>query len=92
MDDQLRTLLAELADAIGRSQADGEIDDAERDELRSLLERAERALAEPDAGGADGEESVLDGLEVAAVRFEGRHPTLAAAIRSAVDTLSGYGI
>jgi hypothetical protein len=31
-------------------------------------------------------------LEESAVRFEGDHPTIAAAIRSAVQTLTGYGI
>jgi hypothetical protein len=88
MDDHIRRLLADLDDAIERSQTDGRIDDDERAELRSLVERVERALAEP-----EGEhEGVVERLESTAVRFEGDHPTFAALLRSAVGTLNAYGI
>ncbi len=88
MSDELRRLLDELGSAIEAAQADGEIDATERSHLRDLVGRVEGVLAEP-----EGEHhGVGDQLEEAAIRFEGRHPTIAAAIRSAVDTLSGYGI
>lgn len=88
MDDKLRRLLTQLDEAIHRSRADDHIDEDERAELRTLIDRVEEVLDEP-GGEHDG---VVDHLEGAAVRFEGRHPTVAAIIRSAVDTLTGYGI
>lgn len=88
MDDHLRRLLNELHETIQRSQADGTIDAEEREELRELIGSVEQALAAPE----EDHDNVMDDLEAAAVRFEGRHPTVAAVIRSAVDTLTGYGI
>lgn len=88
MDDHLRRLLNELHETIQRSQADGTIDAEERQELRDLIGSVEQALAAPE----EDHDNVMDDLEAAAVRFEGRHPTVAAVIRSAVDTLTGYGI
>ena len=88
MDARLRTLLDELQSSIRRSEADGVIDDDERAELRDLVGRLDALLAEPDSE----HEGLTDSLEEAAIRFEGRHPTVAAVIRSAVDTLTGYGI
>lgn len=88
MDDHLRRLLNELHETIQRSQADGTIDPEEREELRDLIGSVEQALAAPE----EDHDNVMDDLEAAAVRFEGRHPTVAAVIRSAVDTLTGYGI
>lgn len=88
MDDQLRHHLDELEAAIAAARADGAIDDDERAQLRDLLEqvRADLGEAEDDRSG------LTQQLEESAVRFEGDHPTLAAAIRSAVQTLTGYGI
>ena len=88
MDAKLRALLDELQSSIARSEHDGVIDDDERAELRTLVDRLGEMLEEP-----EGEhEGLTDSLEEAAIRFEGRHPTVAAVIRSAVDTLAGYGI
>ena len=87
MDEQLRSHLDELEAAIAASRADGRIDDAEREQLRALLERVRADLGEgADRGG------LAEQLEESAVRFESDHPTIAAAIRSAVHTLTGYGI
>lgn len=87
MDEQLRSHLDELEAAIAASRADGRIDDAERDQLRALVERVRTDL------GDDGDRGGLaEQLEESAVRFESDHPTIAAAIRSAVHTLTGYGI
>ena len=88
MDDQLRHNLDELEATIAAAQADGQIDDEERAQLRELLERVRGDLddAEEERGG------LAQQLEESAVRFEGDHPTIAAAIRSAVHTLTGYGI
>lgn len=91
MDAELRRLLDELNQAITESQADGTIDADERAELRRLVARAD-ALLDPEDRDEDDHESIREQLDEAAVRFEGRHPTMAAVIRSAVDTLTGYGI
>lgn len=88
MDAQLRTVLDELQATIKRSEADGHIDDGEREELRQLITQVGALLAEPEAE----HEGLTEQLEEAAIRFEGRHPTTAAVIRSAVDTLTGYGM
>lgn len=85
MDDKLRSLVDELQAAVARSEADGVIDDDERAELRVLLDRLDTALGDDDEG-------LTDALEEAAIRFEAGHPTITAVIRSAVDTLTGYGI
>lgn len=87
MNTELRSALDNLKAAIARSEADGQIDDDEKHELRELLERLDDALEGPDDHEGLGEQ-----FEEAAVRFESKHPTIAAVIRSAVDTLSGYGI
>ena len=88
MDAKLRALLDELQTSIRRSEADGVIDDDERAELRTLIDRLDGILREPDSE----HEGLTESLEEAAIRFEGRHPTVAAAIRSAVHTLTGYGM
>jgi len=88
MDDQLRRHLDELEATLAAAREDGRIDEVERAQLRELLERV-RA----DLGGDEGDRGGLaQQLEESAVRFEGDHPTIAAAIRSAVHTLTGYGI
>lgn len=88
MDAKLRALLDELQTSIQRSEADGVIDDEERAELRTIIDRLDGILREP-----EGEhEGLTESLEEAAIRFEGRHPTVAAAIHSAVHTLTGYGM
>ncbi len=89
MDDKLRAVLGELQTAIDRSEADGVIDEDERAELRSLVERIDTLLAEP---GSDDHDGITEQLEESAIRFEGNHPTVAAVLRSVVDTLTGYGI
>lgn len=87
MDAELKARIDELQAAIARSEADGVIDDEEREELRGLLSKLDAALAAPDDNEGLGEQ-----FEEAAVRFESRHPTISAVIRSAVDTLTGYGM
>ena len=90
MDDQLRAVLDELQSTIRRSEADGVIDDAEREELRALTAKLDGLLAEQ--AEDDEQDGLVDQLEESAIRFEGKHPTVAAVIRSAVDTLTGYGM
>lgn len=87
MDDKLRSVLDELQSTIRRSEADGVIDDEEREELRAIVGKLDAMLAEPDE-----QDGLVDQLEESAIRFEGNHPTVAAVIRSAVDTLTGYGM
>lgn len=93
MDDQLRSVLDELQSTIRRSEADGEIDEGEREELRALSVRLHGLLADQhDDAKDDHQDGLVDQLEESAIRFEGKHPTVAAVIRSAVDTLTGYGM
>lgn len=87
MDEQLQRNLDELEATIAAARADGHLDDDERAQLRELVERVRADLgAEEDRG------TLTEQLEESAVRFEVDHPTLAAAFRSAVHTLTGYGI
>lgn len=88
MDDELRTHLDQLEAKIAEARADGNIDEAERDELRVLVERVRSDLG---SGDAD-RDGLAEQLEESAVRFESDHPTVAAVIRSAVHTLTGYGM
>lgn len=88
MDDALRTHLDELEARIAEARADGHLDEAEREELRTLLERVRADLGASDAD----HDGLAEHLEESAVRFESGHPTVAAVIRSAVQTLTGYGI
>lgn len=87
MDEQLRNALDEIQSAIRRFEADGVIDDDERAQLRTLADKLGNALDDP--AEHDG---LTDHLDEAAIRFEGNHPTVAAVIRSAVDTLTGLGM
>lgn len=87
MDEQLRPLLDHLQELIARAQSDDVIDDDERAALRDVISQIESALTEP-----DDRDGLVAHLEAAAIRFEGDHPTMAAVIRSAVDTLTGYGM
>ena len=88
MDDKLRAHLDELEAKIADARADDHLDDAERAELRELVDRVRRELG----GEGQDREGLAEQLEESAVRFESGHPTLAAVIRSAVQTLTGYGI
>ncbi|WP_436794555.1 DUF4404 family protein [Actinospongicola halichondriae] len=87
MDDKLRNALDEIQSAIRRFEADGVIDDDERGQLRSLVEKLGSALEDPAE-----HEGLAEQLEESAIRFEGNHPTISAVIRSAVDTLTGLGM
>lgn len=88
MDDALRTHLDDLEAKIAEARADGHLDETEREELRVLLERVRTDLGADDAD----HDGLADHLEESAVRFESDHPTVAAVIRSAVQTLTGFGI
>jgi uncharacterized membrane protein YebE (DUF533 family) len=87
MDEQLRSALDEIQAAIRRFEADGVIDDDERAQLRALADKLGVALDDPEV-----HEGLTDHLEESAIKFEGKHPTVAAVIRSAVDTLTGLGM
>ncbi len=88
MDDDTRRLLNDLDAAIHRSLADGRIDDDEKAELRSLVDRVERALGNP----GHKREGVVERLESTAVRLEVDHPSLAGLLRSAAESLGASGI
>lgn len=88
MEPELKDALDKLQAALARAEADNVVDDDERAELRTLVDRLGAVLADPE----EDHEGVTEHLEEAAVRFDGNHPTLSAMIRAAVDTLTGYGI
>lgn len=86
MEQDLRRLLDELDAAIDRSR----VGDEDHAELTRLVEAVNRRLQEtPDAEDQD---SLLDAMERGATRFEGEHPTLADALRRAINVLSSAGI
>lgn len=88
MEQHLRRLLDELSAAIGRSKHHDE-----REDLSGLHGAVERRLAQVESEEA-GEEhsSLVDRLEEAEVRLETEHPTLAEALRDAIQALSSAGI
>ena len=84
MEQNLRHLLDELSAAIHRSKRK-----EEREELTRLHEEVEsrlKAVEEEEHSG------LVDALEKAEIRFESEHPTLAKALRGAVEVLSAAGI
>lgn len=82
MENDLRRLLDELDAAIDRTR-EGADDHAE---LARLVAAVNRRLEGEEEGG------LAESLREAGVRFETDHPTLAAAIRRAVDVLGAAGI
>ena len=89
MEQHLRRLLDELSAAIGRSKHH-----EEREDLSGLHGAVERRLAQAESEEAGEEEhsSLVDRLEEAEVRLETEHPTLAEALRDAIQALSSAGI
>ncbi|MFJ7263058.1 DUF4404 family protein [Streptomyces globosus] len=79
-DDHLEGLRARLA-------APGEhgLTPAEHEELQRLLQRAGR-------DGAQHDDGLAESLEGAAVRFEARHPSVSAALRTVGVNLANLGI
>jgi hypothetical protein len=88
MQDELGRLLSELDAAYQRAQEDGTVDDAERAQMAELVGRVSALLHEP----TEEQDGIVEHLEVAAVRFESDHPSVAAVLRSLVGTLTSYGI
>jgi hypothetical protein len=84
VEQHLRHLLDELSAAIHRSKRQ-----EEREELTRLQGKVETRL-----GAADEEEhsGLVDALEKAEIRFETEHPSLAKALREAIERLSAAGI
>jgi hypothetical protein len=88
VEQHLRRLLDELSTAIGRAKHH-----EEREDLSRLHGAVERRLAQAESEET-GEEhsSLVDRLEEAEVRLETEHPTLAEALRDAIQALSAAGI
>ena len=88
MEQHLRRLLDELSAAIGRSKHHDE-----REDLSGLHGAVERRLAQAESEEAgEDHSSLVDRLEEAEVRLETDHPTLAEALRDAIQALSSAGI
>jgi hypothetical protein len=87
VEQHLRRLLDELSAAIKRSKHPDE-----REELNRLHGAVERRLARAENEGAEEHSGLVDKLEEAEVRLETDHPTLAEALRDAIQALSAAGI
>jgi ABC-type transporter Mla subunit MlaD len=86
VEQDLRKLLDELDAAIDRSREG----DDDHTELSRLVEAVSRRLDEtPDE---DDQNALLESMERGVARFQGEHPTLADALRRAIDVLSAAGI
>lgn len=66
------------------------LNDAEREELSTLLLEIDQQLALGAGNTADA--SLTDGVNLAVERFEVEHPTVAATLRSIVQSLANMGI
>lgn len=66
------------------------LNDAEREELSALLLEIDQQLALGAGNTADA--SLTDGVNLAVERFEVEHPTVAATLRSIVQSLGNMGI
>jgi hypothetical protein len=86
--DALRATLARLHEQLGDAES---LDPEARELLRATLHEIEQALEGP-GERAEGEASLAERLGELAQRFEGTHPTLAAAVGRVVDTLANLGI
>jgi Domain of unknown function (DUF4404) len=84
VEQHLRHLLDELSAAIHRSKRK-----EEREELTRLHDEVESRLK---AAEEEEHSGLVDALEKAEIRFESEHPTLAKALRDAVEVLSAAGI
>jgi hypothetical protein len=84
VEQHLRHLLDELSAAIHRSKRK-----EEREELTRLHDEVESRLR---AAQEEEHSGLVDALEKAEIRFESEHPTLAKALRDAVEVLSAAGI
>jgi hypothetical protein len=88
VEQHLRRLLNELSAAMGRSKHH-----EEREDLSDLHGAVERRLAQAESEEAgEDHSSLVDRLEEAEVRLETDHPTLAEALRDAIQALSSAGI
>ena len=87
MDERSRMLLVDLRNTIDRALEGG-------DEARNLVELAgaveRRMRAEVEL--TDGDDTLAEDLQEAAVKLEADHPALAGALRRAVDLLGSVGL
>jgi hypothetical protein len=85
VEQHLRHLRDELSAAIHRSKRQ-----EEREELTRLHDEVESRLEAADE--QEEHSGLIDALEKAEIRFESEHPSLAAALREAIELLSAAGI
>jgi uncharacterized protein DUF4404 len=84
VEQHLRHLLDELSAAVNRSKRH-----EEREELTRLHGEVESRL---EAADAEEHSGLVGALEKAEMRFEAEHPSLAEALRDAIEVLSAAGI
>lgn len=83
---QLREELQKLREQL---EQEPPLSEEQRGELETLIKDIELQLANEEALS---DESLMDGVNLAVERFEVSHPTLAAALRSVVQSLANMGI
>lgn len=83
---QLREELQKLREQL---EHEPPLSEEQRGELETLIKDIELQLANEDALS---DESLMDGVNLAVERFEVSHPTLAATLRSLVQSLANMGI
>jgi len=82
MEQHTRRLLNEISEAMERA----------KDEDREELVRLHRAVERHVQGSGGDQAGLVNSLEMAEVRFEVDHPTLAQSIRQVLESLSSSGI
>ena len=82
MEQHTRRLLNEISEAMERA----------KDEDREELVRLHRAVERHVEGSGGDQAGLVNSLEMAEVRFEVDHPTLAQSIRQVLESLSSSGI
>lgn len=88
---RLKTQLESLQNTL--DEADGALSEEEREALQALADNIEaRLLAIETNANADADPTLVDGTNLMIEQFSARHPTLAATLRSVVQTLSDMGI
>lgn len=83
----LRSQLENLRDQLASSPP---LDEAERATLYMLTQEIEAQLARQAAEAPDA--TLMDGVTLAAERFEASHPTLAGTLRNILQSLANMGI
>ena len=88
---RLKTQLESLHNAL--KQTEGPLSEEEREALQQLANDIEAKLEALEKNAqAEADPTLVDGVNLMVEQFSARHPTVAATLRSVVQTLSDMGI